>query len=239
MNHTPRQTISRILLPMLLTLLCLPFNLCAQSTKGNTVHSDIQSNKQNIMQSFAHYPIPDSVFTLMRGRSYKEGCPVKRDELRYVRVLHVNAKGKTIQGEMICHRDIADKVVEIFRELYEARYPIERMRLVDHYDADDELSMRANNTSCFNFRTALGSKRLSRHATGHAIDINPLYNPYVKTSGGTTICQPEGSLPYADRTKTFEYKVSQGDACHQAFIKRGFKWGGAWRTLKDWQHFEL
>ncbi len=201
--------------------------------------SDTTSNAQSKEKAFAHYPIPDSVFARMKGLSYKEECTVKRSELRYVRVLHVDAEGRTLQGEMVCHRDIADDVVAIFRELYEARYPIERMRLIDDYMADDERSMEANNTSCFNFRKAVGSHRLSRHATGHAIDINPQYNPYVKkTAAGKTICQPKSGRPYADRSKTFKYKITRGDACHKAFTKRGFRWGGAWRSLKDWQHFE-
>ena len=53
---------------------------------------------------------------------------------------------------MVVNAAIADKVLAIFMQLYEAGYRIERMVLIDNFDADDETSMRANNSSSFNFR---------------------------------------------------------------------------------------
>ncbi len=201
---------------------------------GNTI-----TNAQTKGKAFAHYPIPDSVFARMQGRSYRKGCTVKRSDLRLVSVLHVDAKGDTKDGLLVCHRDIADDAVAIFRELYEAKYPIESIRLIDDFDGDDNRSMEANNTSCFNFRPAVGSSRLSKHATGHAIDINPRYNPYVKTlKNDKQKILPANGKDYANRNKKFAYKIERNDACHKAFTKRGFRWGGAWKSLKDWQHFE-
>lgn len=114
------------------------------------------------------------------------------------------------------------------------RYPIERMRLIDDYGADDERSMRANNTSCFCYRTVGSSQKLSKHAQGLAIDMNPLYNPCVKGSR----VQPSTSLRYADRGRKFSYKIERGDLLWRLFTERGFRWGGSWRSLKDYQHFE-
>jgi hypothetical protein len=142
------------------------------------------------------------------------------------------------QGELICHKDIADDLLTIFQELYKAAYPIERMVLIDEFDADDEASMRANNTSAFNFRRASGMQRLSSHSTGKAIDINPLYNPLVKERGGRTLFYPSNAGAYIDRTKYFPYKIEKGDLCYRLFKKYGFSWGGDWKSSKDYQHFE-
>ena len=140
---------------------------------------------------------------------------------------------------MVCHRRIAADLVAIFRQLYDAHYPIARMVLVDEYRADDETSMRANNTSCFCFRTVAGSRKVSAHAMGMAVDINPLYNPYVKRrANGRLFIQPANAEPYIHRERRFDYKIERGDLCHRLFLQHGFSWGGAWRSLKDYQHFE-
>lgn len=184
--------------------------------------------------------IPDSVFTMMQGRSYKEGCTVPRDSLKYLLCLHKDIRGLSVVGEMVVNARIADDVLEILRELYDAAYPIEKMRLVDLWDADDEMSMRADNSSCFNFRLMSGSTgRVSKHGLGMAIDINPLYNPYHRIyAGGKEHIEPEGGRPYTDRRASFPYKIERGDLCWRLFTAKGFAWGGDWTSLKDYQHFE-
>jgi hypothetical protein len=195
--------------------------------------------KWGIDRCFTVEPISDAVFQRIYGRSFKKGCTVARAQLRYLKVLHYNLNGEILLGEMVCHKDISADLIDIFRRLFNARYPIERMVLIDEYNADDETSMRANNTSCFNFRTVAGSKRLSKHSLGKAVDINPFYNPYVKThSNGTTSVRPKGAERYANRTKDFDYKITPNDLCYKEFIRHGFTWGGNWRTMKDYQHFE-
>ena len=110
---------------------------------------------------------------------------------------------------------------------------------VKHYDADDERSMTANNTSCFCFRKIAGSQRLSKHSLGMAIDINPLHNPCVsKRRDGSTLIQPAAGKKYADRSKKYAYKITKGDLCYRLFKEHGFSWGGDWRSKKDYQHFE-
>lgn len=188
--------------------------------------------------SFVAVEIGDALFARIEGRSYKSGCTVPLDELRYLQVLHYDCCGVVRRGEMICNRAIADDLLAIFRTLYEAHYPIERMVLIDDYDADDERSMEANNSSAFNFRFIAGTTRLSNHSRGMAVDINPLYNPYVKRSGERLVVQPEAGRPYVDRTREFPCRIDTADLCYKEFVRRGFEWGGAWRTLKDYQHFE-
>jgi hypothetical protein len=190
-------------------------------------------------QTFTIDTISDAVFQRMQGKSFKRDCTVKRSELRYLRLSHYDAEGKEHIGELVCNKMVASDLKEIFQELYKHHYPIQRMQLVDDYDADDEQSMRANNTSCFNFRRIAGSTKLSKHSQGLAIDINPLYNPYVKRqANGTLIVQPANATCYADRRKAIPYKIERDDLCYRLFIKHGFKWGGAWTRQQDYQHFE-
>ena len=189
-------------------------------------------------QDFYQQEITDEIFARIEGKSFKANCTTPREDLRYLRVLHYNKDREVLEGELICHMDIADDLLVIFQELYKAAYPIERMVLIDEYDADDEASMRANNTSAFNFRYASGMKRLSSHSTGMAIDINPLYNPLVKERGGRTLFYPSNAEAYIDRTKYLPYKIEKGDLCVRLFKKYGFSWGGDWKNSKDYQHFE-
>ena len=175
----------------------------------------------------------------MSGHSYKEGCPVSIDDLRYLRVLHKDFEGRTKVGEMVVNKSISEDLLEIFRALYDASYPIEKMRLIDDYDADDESSMLANNSSCFNYRRKSSLNAVSKHALGLAVDINPLYNPYFRvTASGSHIIQPSAAAPYVDRAEQFPYKIERGDLCHRLFLEHGFRWGGSWTHSKDYQHFE-
>lgn len=188
---------------------------------------------------FVSMPISDAVFGRIYGNSYKKDCRVLRSSLRYLHLLHYTEDGRIKLGEMICHKDIADDLTDIFRKLFEAKYPIENMQLIDNYGADDIRSMEYNNTTCFNYRTVAGSKKLSNHSLGKAVDINPLYNPYVKRrQDGTYKVSPEKGRKYADRTKTFKYKIDRNDLAYRLFKQHGFRWGGDYRSLKDYQHFE-
>ena len=182
--------------------------------------------------------ISDAVFLRMQGRSFPANCTTPRSELRYLRVLHRNAEDSVLHGELVCNKAIAEDLLDIFRKLYEAHYPIEHIRLIDDYEADDELSMRDNNSSSFCFRVVSGTTKLSKHARGLAVDINTRYNPYVRTRNGRRQVSPDNSLPYVDRTKSFPYKIEEGDLCYRLFIEHGFTWGGHWQTMKDYQHFE-
>ena len=156
-----------------------------------------------------------------------------------LRVQHVDFQGRTQEGIIVCNKAISADLREIFAELYRARYPIERIRPISDYGDDDERSMQANNTSCYCYRPIAGSRKLSNHARGMAIDINPLYNPCVRRrKDGTLLVQPQTGRPYADRSRSFRYKITSRDLCYRLFIQHGFRWGGSWRSLKDYQHFE-
>lgn len=179
------------------------------------------------------------IFTRIKGKSYKDNCTVPLSDLRYLHVLHVGFDGKTHDGEIICNKYIADDLLEIFEELYEAKYPIEKIKLVDEYDADDEASMADNNSSSFNFRYISYTTKISKHGYGLAMDINTLYNPYVKTVNGKLSIEPANAADYVDRSKDFDYKIDEDDLAYKLFIAHGFEWGGSWKSSKDYQHFEV
>ena len=189
-------------------------------------------------KDFYAIEINDAIFSRIKGKSYKDNCTVPLSELRYLHVLHIGFDGETHEGELICNVSIADDLLDIFKKLYEAKYQIEKIRLVDEYNADDELSMRDNNSSCFNFRFISHTTRVSKHGLGIAVDINTLYNPYVKTVDGKRIIEPATAGEYVDRTKNFPHKIDENDLCYKLFTEHGFEWGGHWKTVKDYQHFE-
>ena len=189
-------------------------------------------------KTFYAQEIDEKIFAKIDGKSYKKNCPLPLDELRYLHVLHKNLSGETLEGELICNVKIARPLTEIFQKLFAANYPIEKIRLIDFYDADDELSMRDNNSSCFNFRYVSFTNRISLHGYGLAVDINPLYNPYIKTVDGKKIIAPENSAAFEDRAKNFPYKITEDDLCCKLFAAHGFLWGGnCWDDEKDYQHF--
>ena len=166
---------------------------------------------------------------------------VSYEDLRYMNILYYDFNGDVQTGELICNKAIADDLIEIFYELYKNEYQIESVRLIDDYNGDDTASMKANNTSCFNYRPVDGTSSLSKHALGCAIDINPFYNPYVvfnKGKAGETYISPAGSEIYADRSKVFAYKIDENDLCYKLFKEHGFTWGGNWNSCKDYQHFQ-
>lgn len=185
-------------------------------------------------EAFVAIDIPEWVKVRITGKSYNPTGLVNLNQLKYIPILHRDAEGNILGGELICNAMIASDLEAIFKELYREEYPIERMVLIDAYNADDIESMRANNTSCFNYRVIAGSNKLSKHAEGLAIDLNPLYNPYVK---GEKVSPPEG-VAYSNRKGKWNYKIERDDPAHRLFKKYGFRWGGDWKSLKDWQHFE-
>lgn len=162
-------------------------------------------------------------------------CPVTLDDLRYLKVRHVDFAGEVRTGELVVAASEAQGVVSVFRDLYRARWPIARMRLVDAYDGDDDASMAANNSSAYNCRAVAGTDSLSDHAYGRAIDLNPVQNPYV-TPGGVL---PPAGREYADVDRSAGAVADRGvvvddDVVVRAFRRIGWEWGDG---FADYQHF--
>lgn len=200
---------------------------------------EVLSEVNNLKFEGSIHKIDDKIFDRIYGKSFKTDCTVSKESLRYIQVSYYGFDHSSHAGELLVNKAIADKVVKIFEELYNNKYPIEKMKLVDDYDADDETSMADNNTSCFNYRTIDGSDTLSNHSLGLAIDINPLYNPYVRSGRTERSVLPIEGEKYADRSMDCPYMIHKNDVCYKIFAKYGFTWGGDWNSTKDYQHFEI
>jgi hypothetical protein len=166
--------------------------------------------------------------------SWRPGCPVPLHDLRLLTLSHWGFDRAVHQGELVVHRQVASDVVRVFGILFRARFPIQRMVLIDAFAGDDCRSMAANNTSAFNYRLATDRTDLSRHSYGLAIDINPLLNPYI-TSDGTVL--PPAGARYADRSLDELGMIHADDLVVRAFVSIGWEWGGYRSSFKDYQHF--
>jgi hypothetical protein len=170
------------------------------------------------------------------GASWQPDCPVEPGQLRRVKVNHVGMDGQPHRGELIVNEELVAEVVAVFEQLYRLRFPIEKVRTVDHYPAAaDELSMEDNNTSAFNCRRIPGSDEWSLHAFGRAIDVNPFRNPSVDASGAF---EPKNAAAYLDRSRTDPGILHDRDPATHVFTDRGWRWGGYWQSPIDYQHFE-
>jgi len=177
-------------------------------------------------------PLPDDV---LARSTWKEDCPVTLDELSYLTMTHYGFDGEFHMGEMIVNSSVADDVVDVFRRLHEARFPIEQMRVIDEFELDLPPTGDWNDTTSFVCRPTVNSERWSQHAFGLAIDVNPFHNPYLKE--GLVI--PELASAYLDRDDVRPGMVARDDVVFAAFSDIGWTWGGDWNTLKDWMHFSL
>ena len=156
-----------------------------------------------------------------------------REALALLTVSHFDLQGQVATGSLVVAKDVAPQLQQVFETLFEARFAIERMEPVSRYGGSDDASMAANNTSAFNCRKITGGKGWSEHSYGRAIDINPLRNPYVR---GERVLPKEGAA-FVERDGSVPGVIVDGDAVVSAFAAIGWKWGGHWAKLKDYQHF--
>ena len=187
---------------------------------------------------FFYVTLTEELKARITGMSYPaegEPCRISYDDLRYVRILYVDFEGADQEGELMVNRRVADDVIDIFYQLYQKRYPLASVKLVDDFGqpGDDGNSMRANNTSSFCYRQVTGSQHLSWHSFGAAIDINPLQNPYMNKGR----VSPEEAREYLDRKDKRAHMIDHSDDCYKVFKAHGWKWGGDWSGDKDYQHF--
>jgi hypothetical protein len=176
-------------------------------------------------------PIIDSSMTLEEAIA-GTGAPAEIiDSLEIIYVDYYSFDSKLHRGQLVVNRAVKEDIEEIFELIKETRFPVEKVIPIVEYDWSDNASMEDNNTSAFNYRFVAGTQRLSNHASGRAIDINPFQNPAVYNSGRVS---PDGAEydPDAPGTLTRSHPITR------AFIERGWRWGGNWNSLKDYQHFD-
>lgn len=167
--------------------------------------------------------------------TWEAGCPVTVDQLRYVTLGFWGFDDRPHTGELLVNASVADAIVTAFRALFEARYPIEEMRVTTRAERDAPPIGDGNDTGAFVCRPAVGSTRFSEHAYGLAVDINPFLNPYVKGD----LVLPELARAYLRRTPARPGVIEPDGPVVRAFDAIGWGWGGRWSSLKDYQHFSL
>jgi D-alanyl-D-alanine carboxypeptidase len=175
----------------------------------------------------------------------KPEAPVGCERLKLIKLSYVDFEGRTnTDGEMVTMDVAASHVLHIFNKLRQIHFPIARVRLMNHYDGDDEASMADNNTSAFNVRQVTnGGEAFSLHAYGLAVDLNPIQNPYAKRSGATLRFSPQSGVDYANRLNDRPGKSIRPGMAEQVvdiFAEHGFLvWGGYWDDPIDYQHFQV
>lgn len=160
-------------------------------------------------------------------------CAIPMSRLKLLNISHYNFENRISVGQMIVLDNVADSVISIFQKLFDLKFPINTIRLIDEFNGNDELSMNANNSSCFNFRKIEGSELLSIHSYGLAIDINPLQNPFIQKGK----IFPEQGESFLDR----EYiRPGMVEPIVEIFYNYGFTvWGGNWKEPIDYHHFQV
>ncbi len=178
-------------------------------------------------------PVPPDV---LARSTWQPDCPVSADELAWVRLTFWGFDDTRHTGELLVNAAVAEDLVSVFRQLYDARFPIEEMRITRLDELDAPPTGDGNNTGVFACRATVNSNgQFSQHAYGLAIDLNSFQNPYVKGD----LVLPELASSYLDRDDVRPGMITPDDVVVRAFARIGWTWGGTWSSLKDYQHFSL
>jgi D-alanyl-D-alanine carboxypeptidase len=189
--------------------------------------------------------LPDGLAAEMRGATWKPGCPVPLEDLRLLHFNYWAFDGTLDRGPLVVNASVAEDVLWVFKQLYEAEFPLKKVALATEFkparfEQHRRITSHRSVTASFNCRpvvTALGpGSDYSQHAYGLAIDLNPVQNPYVTTSG---FVRNRAAEPYLDRGRHLEGMIHAGDVVFRSFAEIGWEWGGNWSGDKDYMHFSL
>ena len=186
----------------------------------------------------------ENIYNRIINKSYKENPNISLDDLVYIKLNHYDFNNNIVDGEIIVNKAIQDDVINIFKELFENKYQINSLKLIDDFWQDsgvssDRNSILNNNSSAFCYREIPNTTKLSNHALGLAIDINPKQNPYIVFIDGKRDYHEftEEEIYYSEN-RVGDHVITHDDLCYQIFTKYGFEWGGDWDKPIDYQHFE-
>ena len=195
------------------------------------------------------FDINEDIFNRIINKSYIENDFIKLDDLVYIKFLHYDFNNNVKEGELIVNKKIKDKIINILKELFDNKYQINSFKLIDNYFdneedkiAIDRKSILDDNSYSFFYRKIYGTDKLSKHAHGLAIDINPRENPYLPFVDGKydyTYLDEQDKYYLDNRDKDIDHVITHDDLLYKVFLKNGFTWGGDWDTSKDYQHFEV
>ncbi|ROL61303.1 M15 family peptidase [Bacteroidetes/Chlorobi group bacterium ChocPot_Mid] len=153
------------------------------------------------------------------------------NDLVLLNVKYYSFDNKLHQGQLLVNKEVETDVKEIFDTILKIKFPINKVIPIVKYGWDDDSSMADNNTSAFCYRFVAGTSRLSNHALGRAIDINPFNNPVIYENGRIS---PEGAIYNSKMSYTF----TKDNPIVIEFLKRGWRWGGNFESFKDYHHFD-
>lgn len=182
-------------------------------------------------------PIVDSLLSDSEALAQNPESLAPSEILERQRVITVNYfgfDGKIHQGQIVFDQDLVTDMQDLFALMLNRQIPVGSVILItaEKFKWKDGLSMAANNSSGFNYRTIKRTGELSNHALGRAIDINPLLNPYVHDGR----IEPEGAVYDPNRPGTWNE-----DSVVVKFLEsRGWEWGGKFEDIdiKDYHHFQ-
>ena len=193
--------------------------------------------------------VNDDIYNRIINKSYIENDSIKLEDLIYIKFLHYDFNNNVKEGELIINRKIKDNIINVLKELFDNKYQINSFKLIDNYFdneedkiAIDRKSILDDNSYSFFYRKIYGTDKLSNHAYGLAIDINPRENPYLPVIDGKydyTYLDEQDKYYIENRDKNLDHVITHDDLLYKVFVKNGFSWGGDWDTSKDYQHFEV
>ena len=186
--------------------------------------------QENIKQNNSNKAILDCHYTFEEAVSGKDIPKLILKELELIDVEYFSFDGKLHKGQLVINKALSKDIEDIFAFIKKTKFPVAKVIPVLKYNWSDEESMNANNTSAFNYRKVAGQKVLSPHAKGLAIDINPLQNPHTKRNK----VNPSNASYNINQPGT----ILRNSQLVKEFLKRGWQWGGSWKSSKDYQHFQ-
>ena len=176
--------------------------------------------------------------------TWKEECPIAMNRLRLIKFSYYDFDEiEQNNGQIVVLDVVSNRVLNIFREMHQKKFPIAKANPIEHYKGNDDEAMLDNNSSCYNCRFITGMNNIpSIHSYGLAVDINPIQNPYIafkEQEDNFIKILPNSGKEYVNRNNL---RPGMVESIVEIFKKNGFTdWGGKWiypRAI-DWQHFQL
>ena len=205
--------------PLFLPMLFLTALLSAGSL-------DIQSSDK-----LHHDVIVDSKMTFSEALTGTKAPQKLIDSLVLLDVVYLSVDKKKHAGQILINKSVRQDVEFFFDFLLRKEFIIEKVKPIVIYNWSDVKSMEDNNSSAFNYRNIEGTNRLSNHAFGRAIDINPQWNPVIHKDGRVS---PENGKYDIKRNGTFY----QNHEIVREMKSRGWRWGGDFSSYADNHHFD-
>lgn len=164
-------------------------------------------------------------------------CPLSSHDLSSIDITYWGTDQKSHTGILVVNKNIADDTQKIFQEIYKIKFPIEKIAPLSDYKNNEEQAMEDNDSFGYHCKKMTSNSNLySKHAYGLAVDINPEFNPYINARHN--ILLPKNSEDYANRENIKPGMITKNSPIYSIFLQHHWKWGGDWKSIKDYHHFE-